>query len=175
MALDSTATALLISNKYQELTDTNNQNYNPNMDFLSELTTILDDAFQGADLSMENVVIDNASGTLVLGTTSLDIATGISNYFASTVLLTGVPQGVCTVTPSAIVSVVNTASTIITPMKTAIEALDTGVEQLPHFKTFVDAVFNAVKTISWTVVESGTSGTPSSPVPCPNTYVVSIS
>lgn len=146
--------------------------------FLRKLAEHLDEGFQQATPLTANidittpshtlsfVGIDNegnyvepASETEVLNT----IASECARYWSSTVEPTGIP-----VSCSSITSVENDASKIEAVIAIGLLALGTKTEPVSvPYLDFVNVIFNAVKTIIWTVVESG-------PSPCNNTSYTSV-
>ena len=92
------------------------------------------------------------------------IGAAVSQYWGMTITPTGTPM-VCPV----IISVTNTANAIGPIIDAQIMTMTTPSEPPAEpYLDFVDIIFNAVKTITWTVIES-------LPPNCANTAVVTIS
>ena len=121
---------------------------------LVTLNTILDAGFQQAIPTQLNVDITTPAGTLNIPYgSSYDMAKNIgvecARYWSDTIATTGAPQS-C----AGIDSISNTAGSIATIIETGLLALGTGVRRDPPYVDFVDVIYNAVKTIVWTVNES---------------------
>lgn len=164
MALDPSALNDKLMKEYEKFV----QNGGGQAAYLASMAKALDEAFQSATLSMQNVSLKEAKGTLVIPpgegpVMATNIATAISNYFALTIAPTGVP----TVGPISVV--VNTAATIIAPLTAAIMGL-TGKDTSVEYNEFAKVVCDNVKTITWTVTEM-IPGTP----PVPQVFTVTIS
>lgn len=135
-------------------------NFQPKVlpDFWDIVAKELDDEFQKGTPSMKNVVITDPAGSLkfnikeALGagdvTNATEIATKVSQYWAKTIQPTGVPQA-----GKQIVSVVNTAATIIAPLTAALISMGLGAAQGDNYTKFTSTVITHVKTIVWTVTE----------------------
>lgn len=182
MALDANSPGTLLDNKMKDINSgtelRDEKPFTPTEDFMAFLATTLDDAFQQATLSLPNAVITNVAGSLSLPSWSTLrntpapatlIATAISDYWAQTITTAGIPQNICVVVPSSIVSVSNTAATLIAPITAAF------LSQPDGYVALCTLIMDAVKTLTWTVVETGVTCSSSSPCPCPSVWTVTIS
>lgn len=161
---------MLDANKLAQELDDNLQDFIENQDinnqtlFLNNFAKILDDNFQLATPTLNNIDIKPAKGTLAIPSSGSSpanatiIATAISNYFAMCVTPTGIPQvGVITL-------VMNTASTIIPTLTADILSL-IGKNKSVGYSEFSEKVINSIKSITWNVTETLPNGVT---VPFPN-------
>ncbi len=125
--------------------------------YIAFLNERLDACFQTGTVSLPNVDITTVAGTLNITITSnpsdqaLEIATKVSQYWQAAIATSGSPV----VFP--IVSVSNTAASIIVPLHQAIIGMLGDIETNPPYLNFVDTILTHVKTIVWTVTEVGAS------------------
>ena len=177
MSLNAAGVASSAADAYFNIVE-NQENAPPSVDFLTLLVPLIDDGFQAAVPSMLNVDITTAAGTLSFPsvpdpnatTYAMDIGQACADYWAINVAKTGTPQNLCTSVPSAIVGVENTANTIASIIADGLALIATPARaQTPYFEAFVGVIFDAVKTITWTVDEAGTN-TGSPDTPCEITY-----
>jgi len=158
MALNSSATSASIASVYDNLLQSTISSFNT-ATFLQTLSTIIDTNFQQATPSLPNIDITTPAGTFNIaesGNMLNTIADACVAYWSNTVSPTGSP-----VSCSAIASVSNTASSIHPIIISGLLGI-TGrtVPSEPYYNEFIDVIFNAVKTIQWTVTEA--DGTPCS-------------
>lgn len=125
---------------------------------LQKIATILDAGFQKAVPQQPNFIITGVAGTLKFNATNIgscevitpnDIAVAVSDYW-SKAILPGSP-----VSCDRIKSVINDAPKVIPIITAGLTALgSSATESNPPYQQFVDVIFNAVKTIIWTIEES---------------------
>jgi len=180
MAMNASNAAKALADEYKSIIDPDNGSSYDENTFIDILNKTLDDEFQNGVPSMANVDISTAAGTLAIPLSpgvaqAQAIGLAVATYWSTTIAPSGTPQGICTATPSAIISVVNTAMSIAPLITAGIIALY-GKEEAttPLFEDFVKAIIDPISTISWTVTEMGTYAA-SPPTPCPNVFMVTVS
>jgi len=151
MSLNSSNTANALYSNWTKDTSSSS-------DALNKIATILDKGFQEAVPQQPNFIITGVAGTLKFTANDIgsceiitpnDIATAVSDYW-SKAILPGSP-----ISCNRIDSVINDAPKII-PIITAglISLGSSATDKQPPYLEFVDVIFNAVKTIIWTIEES---------------------
>ena len=134
------------------------------MDFLQQ---VLDDGFQKGKPSLDNVDITSASGSLFIPMSkfelqALHIGNACASYWVSAIT-PGIPEA-C----DSIVSVVNDAGKIAPVITSKINALAYSLKvREPYYEDMIKIIFDAVKTILWTVTEASYK--------CNSSFVVTIS
>lgn len=120
--------------------------------FFQIIADEVDTEFQNATPNMTNVDITPPSGTLTyvpqddVVQNAYEIAKKTSVYWALTITPTGTPV------VGTIVSVVNTAASIINPLAMEILSI-ASAESTGTFKKLIEVIIKHVKTITWTVTE----------------------
>lgn len=168
MAFDTASLANILNSSYSnDLSNGVSNNVFPT------LSKAMDNSFQMGVPSLTNVDITTPKGTLsIVATPSpelqpTEIANKVQAYWAMAILPSGIPVGGGT---WVITSVINDSPKIVQPIINQLLQLakDTP-ERKPHFKDFLDVIFNNVKTIIWTVIEVNTVNGSSA------TYTVTVS
>jgi len=168
MAMSPSNAGALMSSFYENFKDTATESntFNEVLDFLS---STLDAEFQNGIPSLSNVDITTPAGSFSLGSrTTSDsgnmieiIADEVVRYWSDTVGTSGSP-----VSCSSIASVSNTASSIKQPIMDGLLANANNELSTPNYQAFFGTIIDAVKTIVWTVSESGGD--------CSETYSVTV-
>lgn len=120
--------------------------------FFQVIADELDVEFQNAVPSMTNVDISPPSGTLTyvpqddVVQNAYEIAKKTSAYWALTITPTGTPVA------GTIVSVSNTAASIINPLASEILSIASS-DSTGTYKKLIETIIKHVKTIMWTVTE----------------------
>ena len=155
--LDTSSTAATISSQYPN--EKINFLDNDPSSYLRYIASVLDAGFQQATRTNPNIDITPPAGSLSFDICAPqemanEIATKCALYWAATITPSGSP-----VACAAIVSVSNDAMKIIQPIVSGLLAIGgSRVPIEPYHYRFVDVIYEAVKTIIWSVTEADGSG-----------------
>ena len=153
MSLNASSTAKKIADNHSEYMH-NFKDGGDILGFLKILSKSLDEGFQEASISLENVDISPPFGSLnipdgIYEQLAINIGLSCAGYW-SKAIAPGTPQS-C----SSITSVTNDAGKIAAPIAAGIMSLCGSSEEItPHYEKFVKIIFDQVKTISWVITES---------------------
>jgi hypothetical protein len=155
MALVELETAKKLAVEYKT-----NKKYETKRDsdtYLRILEKVLDEDFQKAEPTLENIDITTVAGTLKIQRTvpqkmAYSIALGVCTYWSKTIETSGDPES-----NTGIDAVVNDAMVYVKPMETDILAIYKNRPSYPEYYEFVSVIFKYVKQIIWIVDESDSS------------------
>ena len=157
MAMDSYRAGKLLSDYYLSLRDCHC--YNGGQEVLRYMEKVMDNEFQKATRSLDNIDITTPAGTLYFGIRKFEdsvnmpwiIGKEVARYWSVTIQTTGTPQA-C----DEIKSVTNDALKIATPIALdLINMAKANIIRTPYDQYFFKVIFDHVRTIRWTVKEGG--------------------
>ena len=169
MAMDSLRAAKKVSEFYLKLRDCSC--YNGGQDVLRYLEKVMDEEFQNATRSMDNIDITTPKGTLYFGIRTFEdsvnmpyiIGHEVARYWSTTIVPDATPQK-C----KKIDSVTNDAWKIENPIaEDLINMAKANLVREPYYQEFFKIIFDRVRTIRWTVVEKDDKG-------CKATFTVQV-
>jgi len=165
-----------IASKYEDLKKgiplSEPDEYGRTKTLIDIMEEVIDDEFMMHTSSIASVIILPPKGSLSFGdiTTSgsglnsLNIATGVAKYWLASFAIPGMPM-----TCGFVVSSVNDAMKIVSPLKADLDAIADCSPHVPDYLDMCDAIIKHVKTINWTVTEADPSK------PCTSTGTITIS